>query len=378
MKKLLAFLIPILVVGCGVIIAYTSGLIHKTITKTSYCLSAIVRVNNTTYEFFGNEVITDERIIDKEIATIEIRLDGREKIQYNSSWSSTIAAPGTKVYSIKGLNEKEAIALKIYDKWEIFRVVNGPEQSSPIFTEDMIEAEKIIVRQSDNGKDEVKEIKDRDTIKKIALLIKNAEKLSGTPSFHDGQRYEYSFVVRDGNGIGKITYRYFATMQDINFDGYIRTGGEFYKLSSEFNKLITSPFGSIPSTYDEKLGGKKQIYKAFVGGKIIFRSLIKEESNSKSEITLLNKEDSIWQNGSQIKDNLKGNYKLQIIMKDTTIQKNVIEEAAKEIYRNSGMVGINFTEGNTKDTLVIYICFDTKPKYDISESDDSLVVEMIR
>jgi len=378
MKKPLAFLIPILLIVCGLIVAYSSGLIHKQITKTCYSLSAIVRVNNTTYELFGNEVITDERIIDKEIAVIEIKLDGGGKIQNSSSWSSTIATPGTKVYSIKGLNEKEAIALKIHDKWEIFRVHNGPEQSSPIFTEDMIEAEKIIVRQSGNGKDEVKEIKDKETIKKIAVIMKNAEKIAHLPSFQDGKMYQYYFVVRDDNGIGKIAYRYFATMQDISFDGYIRTGGEIYKLNAEFNKLITSPFDSVPSTYDEKLGGKKQIYKAFIGTKIIFRSLIKEESNSKSEITLLNKGDNIWQNGSQIKDNLKGKYKLQIIMKDTTIQNNVIEEAAKEIYRNSGMVGINFSEGNTKDTLVIYICFDTKPKYDTSESDDSLVVELIR
>jgi len=377
MKKTLTFLIPILMIVCGGIIVYKYVSTHFTSVKiqTCYDMPNMVRVNNTEYHA-GSEVITDERIIDREIGEIKIRLDEHSKVEENSSWASTVAEPGTKVYSIKGLNEKEAIALKIHDQFVLFRVKGGPRQSLPIFTEDILKAEKIVVKECGIGQDEVKEIKDRETINKITSLMKKAEKLSDLPTFHDGKLYEYYFVVRDSKGIGKVAYKYFATMQDINFDGYIRTDGEIYKLNPEFNKLITSPFGSIQSSYDEKLGGKKQVYKAFIGAKIIFRSLIKEESAGKSEITLLDKGADIWQNGSQIKDNLKGNYKLQIIMKDTTVQKNVIEEATKEIYRTRGAVSINFTEGSTKDTLVIYICFDTKPEYFISEGDNSLVIEM--
>jgi len=376
-KKTLAFLVPILIVGCVSIAAYTSRygiVLPQKIEKTLYDIPAEVRVKDMAYGY-SDDVITDERVIDKEIATIEIKLNGGEKIDHNSPWASTIAEPGTKVYSIKGLNEKEAIALKRDGYWQIFRVMNGIRQSQPIFTEDMLKSEKIVVTYSDNGKSEIKEITDKETIEKVAIAIKNAEKVSEPPSYYGSKYYEYYFVIRDSNGIGKIAHRYYATMQDIDFEGYIRTGGDVYKLGADFNKLITSPFGSIQSAYDEKLGGKKQINEAFIGAKVIFRSLIKEQSSSKSEIALLNEGDNIWQNGRQIKDNLKGKYKLQIIMKDTTVQKQVVEEAARQINKTPDALSINFTEGSTKDTLVIYLCFDTKPEFNSGESDNSFVIE---
>jgi len=219
----------------------------------------------------------------------------------------------------------------------------------------------------------VKEITDKEIIKKIALTIRNAKRVSEPPNFNNGKYYDYHFVIRDSNGIGKIAYRYFAQMQDISFEGYIRAGGDIYKLDAEFNKLITKPFGSIISLYDEKLGGKQQMYEAFISScKIIFRKLIKEGPSIKSEITLLNQGQNIWQNGSQVKDNLKGKYKLQVIMKDTTVQKKVVEQAKEDIARMPGVVDIIFTEGCAPDTLVVYICFDSKPVYDIGESEDSL------
>ena len=250
----------------------------------------------------------------------------------------------------------------------------------PVFTDDMLKAEKIVVRDINTEKNEVKEITNKETINKIALYIKSTEKVSEMPNyFQGGMRYEYYFLVRDSNGIGKITYRYFISMQDINFNGYINTrqNDSYYKTSADFNKLITSPFGSIPSAYDEKLGGKQQMYEAFLSSyKLIFRKLIKEGPSTKTDIIVLNQGENIWQNGSQIKDKLKGKYKVQIIMKDTTVQKNVMVKAFTDITKVPGAITINFTEGMTKDTLVIYICFDTKPEYVICDSEDSFVIEL--
>ena len=379
MKKTLAVLIPVMLVAI-IIGAYIfkNHNMKSPLSEVKCSLVALVEINNINYLMSGNEVITDERMIDKEIGVIEIKLDGRGKLEENNHWSSTIADIGTKVYSIKGISEKEAIALKIHDQWEIFRVMNGPRESYPIFTEEMLKAEKIVVRGISDEKHEEKEITNKEIINKIVLSMKNAEKVASTPCFYGGANmYQYYFVIRDSNGIGKIGHRYFITMQDINFNGYIDTrGNDSYKVSSEFNKLITGPFGKITSRYDETLGGKQQIYEVDIGCKMIFRRLIREEISTKSEITLLNQGESIWQNGSQITDNLKGKYKLQVIMKDTTVQKNAVEKAIKDITKMPSVLGINFTEGSTKDTLVVYICFDTKPEYYMSDSDDSLVIEM--
>lgn len=380
-KKTLGFLIPILLICILLPVIYklkNGGLNapHKMDAKSS--LVALVRVNNTTYIMSSNEVITDERIIDREIGVIKSRLnDEKGKFEDNSPWTSSIADAGTKVYSIKGISHKEAIALKINGQWEIFRVMNSLKQDHPIFTEDMLKAEKFVIREIGKGKDSVKEIRDKETINKIALYIKNSEKVSGITSyFEGGKQYQYYFVIRDSNGIGKISYKYFFTMQDINFNGYIDTReNDSYKTSIEFNKLITGPFGSIPSAYDEKLGGKQQIYEVQLSPKIIFRKLIKEAADTKNEIDLLNEGESIWNNGSQIKDNLKGKYKLQVIMKDTTIQKNILEKAIADA-KVPGAVSIKFTEGSTKDTLVMYIGFDTKPDYFVSDSGDCFVIEI--
>jgi hypothetical protein len=380
MKKTLAFLIPILLIG-GLIAAYN---FENTIFKSSrkiiskYDMEAMVRVNNTTYSRSYNEVITDDRTIDKEIAVIKIKIEGESKLEDNSPWASTIAEPGTKVYSLKGLDEKEVVVLKINGEWEIFRLMNGLSQNHPIFTEDMLNAEKIVVRSVGEGKDEIKEIIAKETINKIALIIKNAEKLLDSPSYYQVKRYEYHFVVRDSNGVGQIGFRYFFTMQDINLDGFISTrGDDSYKVSAEFNKLITGPFGSIPSSYDEKLGGKQQLNEVtLTSSKQFFRKLIKEGPSTKTDVILLNQGENIWQNGNQIKDNLKGKYKLQLTMKDTTIQKKVMEKALIDITKVPGAVDLIFTEGSTKDTLVIYICFDSKPEYFIGEGDDSFVIEI--
>jgi len=42
------------------------------------------------------------------------------------------------------------------------------------------------------------------------------------------------------------------------------------------------------------------------------------------------------------------------------------------IARMPGLVDIIFTEGSAPDTLAVYICFDSKPVYDIGESEDYL------
>ena len=166
-------------------------------------------------------------------------------------------------------------------------------------------------------------------------------------------------------------------MQDISFNGYINARGNgSYKTSVEFNKLITSSFKSISSAYDEKIGGKQQLYEISLAYKLIFRKLIKEGPSTKTDIVLLNQGENIWQNGSQIKDNLKGKYKLQLIMKYTTVQKKVMVKAFTDITKVHGAVSINFTEGMNKDTLVIYICFDTKPEYVIGDYEDSFVIEL--
>lgn len=351
---------------------------HEIITK--FDMVAMVRVNNIKYYLNGDEVITDEKVIDKEIAVVEASIDENGKLKDEGFCASTIAKVGTKVYSIKGLSEKEAVALKIHGNWEIFRVRNGSSGNSyPIFTEDMIKAEKIVVQDISNQSTRPKEITDKDIITKIALAMKNAEKEPSIPSFYGGgMRYEYYFVTRGSDDTDNIVNKYFITMQDISLNGYIDMRGNCsYRVAPEINRLITSPFGDIASHYDEKLGGKQQIYEASIGVKIIFRKLIKEEPSIKSEITVLNNEDKIWQNGIQVKDNLKGKYKLQIIMKDTTVQKSVIEKVAEDISKVHNLAEINFTQGSTKDTLVIYICFNSKPEYDLGDSGDSLVIEVI-
>lgn len=137
----------------------------------------------------------------------------------------------------------------------------------------MLTAEKIVVStydQNDNKKID-KDITNKDIIKKVSLILKNSPQVQEPPNLY----------------------------------------------GSDKNYLF----------YNEKLGGKQQIYKLdnYVP-KLIFRKLAKEILDSKFETKLLTEDENIWQNGSQVSSSFCFVIRTLKLLVHTMIIVNNIEE----------------------------------------------------
>lgn len=334
-----------------------------------------LNINGISYILRYNKVITDARIIDTPIGSIKYLLTQNNfKDEIKNDFATNLDV-GTIVYSIKGIQSEKAVAVKKDGKWLIYEKPDENFSNSPsIYTEDMPNAEKIVVTTTDeNGNRYTREITDRSLITEAAYELKNAKATSDHIFFTNQKLYSFYFLTRDSNGIGKIVNSYNLYFQDAAFNGYINAN-ETYIVSPRLNSIISSQFDIDNSPYDIILGGKQQIYDSYLSPKLILRKLIKQNVSSKFEVALLNEGDKIWQDGKLSVDNLDGKYKLQITMKDTTIQNKVCDEAISNISKIPGAKSISFSKGEVDTTTIMTIGFDNKPNYDFQENADTFII----
>jgi hypothetical protein len=333
--------------------------------------------NNTAYHKSYDEVITDERIIHERVGKVKrkmLRMFYGNRLLRNGE--ASILKPGTEIYSIKGIDKVEALAVKENETWELYRAMGSSGYISRLYTEDMLNSEKVVVSSLNNSdRGEIREITDKQIIKSLADGLKNA----GAMSIHSGgssnYTYAFYFYSKGEDGIGKIAYKYVLRFQDIALEGSIFAAGAYYKLNSDFLKLISSPFGVTNSAYDVGLGGKLQINTvSFFSPKYVFKGLAKNMDNNRFEIKILNQGDQIWENGLRVDDNLQGKFKIEVTMRDTKVQKKVIDDCTQNLSKIKGATSIRFTQGESRDTTVMYISFDTKPDFKGDQSSDSLIL----
>lgn len=350
----------------------------KSLSETGdYDIARIIMYDNITYKL-SKEVITDEKIIGESFGTIMHQTSSKDpsgrKFQ---NGDSTMYPSGTKLYEIKGYDKSELFAVKDITKWVIYRSEASNMPTENIFTEDMLSAEKIVVSTIDgSGYTVIKSITDKNAILNIANCLKTAGSLSAVtgPASYCQKIYTYYFVITGSNGIGKITLPYTLYFENVDLNSYTYAG-DYYKLGPDFNKLLTGPFGTNTTPYDSQLGGKQQIYECDLSTpKLTFIRYMKEPVSDKYQATLLGEGSLVWQNGVKVNDNLKGKYKLEIVMKDTKIQQKVMDKCIQNIDKFKGAVSISFTIGEAKDTTIMYIGFNDKPEFRIDEYGESFML----
>lgn len=340
-------------------------------------LAPVFVLNNTAYHKSYEEVITDERIIDEKVGKVKhkmLRIFFGNRVLRNGE--ASVLKPGTEIYSIKGIDKEEALAVKENGTWELYRAMGSSGYTYPLYTEDMFDSDKVVVSSLNNSdRGEIREITDKQIIKSLADGLKNAEALSIISGGSSNYTYAFYFYSRDEYDIGKIAYRYVLRFQDIALEGSTYAAGAYYKLNSDFLKLISYPFAVTSSAYDAELGGELQINTvSFFSPKFVFKGLAKNMDYNRFEIKLLNEGEQIWENGLKVSDNLQGKFKIEVTMRDTKVQKKVIDDCTENLSKIKGAVSIRFTHGDSRDTTVMYIGFDSMPDFKGDQSSDSLIL----
>jgi hypothetical protein len=335
-------------------------------------------IKGVNYIGANDQVITDEKIIGLEVGSIKYNLvDGKANSQYHlKDGDATFLKVGTKIYSLKFKKEKGYVAAKQDGKWMLYKALtensDGQLPSGNGITEGTFKATALIVEKS--GVEQSIRIEDKDKIKKVLEEIKNGVETKETIGYPQENNYSFYFVIPDKNGIGQIVHKYYFKFQDVNLKGYVRRVNDNYTVDSSVNKIITDGFGNSESIYDNKLGGKQQIYDMFADGKFILRKVVKETPQEKFKVKIIKQGEEVWQNGNKVKDILIGKYKVEIFMKDTKVQEKILSMINSKQYKFHGVISINFTKADGGDSSVLYLSYDEEPDLYLDESIDSFVL----
>lgn len=338
----------------------------------------VFTLNGTNYHADFEQVITDDKIIETEVGTIKFTLTESNKSPdyILKDGDATFLKVGTKIYSLKKVDKKEALAAKNNGKWTLYKAVrenNGDKiPSGNGITDDTFKATALIVEGQSSGK-QVK-IQDKEKIKIVIDGIKNGLQTKEDMNYPEGNTYTFYFVVPDNEGIGKIVYKYYFKFQDINLSGYVRRFNDSYKIDSSVSKIITESFEKPRTIYDNKLGGKQQIYDIIADGKFILRKVVKETPTEKFSIKTLKQGEEIWEDGNKVKDTLKGKYKVEVFMKDTKLQEKIINILTSKKYNMPGVVSIYSSTTDGGNSSVIYLSYDVEPDLYLDETADSFVL----
>lgn len=352
-------------VGCG-ISAGTKGIDYA----NTFMLKGVNYIED-------NKVITDEKIIGLEVGTIKYNLvDGKANSKYHlKDGDATFLEVGTKIYSLKYMNEKDYVAAKKDGIWLIYKALlensNDTAPSGNGITEDTFKATALIVEKS--GDAQSIRIEDKEKIKKVVEGIKNGVETKETIGYPQENDYSFYFLIPDKNGIGQIVYKYYFKFQDINLKGYVRRFNDNYTVDSSVNKIIMEGFGNSEVIYDNVLGGNQQIYDMIADGKFILRKVVKETPQEKFKVKTIKQGEEIWQNGDRVKDILIGKYKVEIFMKDTKIQDKILNMINLKQYKLPGVISINFTQAEGGNSSVLYLSYDEEPELYLDENIDSFV-----
>jgi hypothetical protein len=338
----------------------------------------IVQLNGIHY-VADEQVITDDRVIDKEIGIIKFTIsESGAGVNYKAKdGDATVLKAGTKVYSLKNIDSKEAVAAKNNSRWVLYRAMSEDNSVRKIpfgngITEETYNASAMVIEKL--GTDKAIRIEDKVKIKTIIEGIKESKAGSVEIGYPQENYYSFYFVVPDKDGIGQITYKYYLNFQDVNLNGYLRRFNDHFIVDSNINKIVTEPFGETKSVYDINLGGKQQIYEIYAAGKFILRKVVKETPNEGFKLTILKQGEEIWQDGVKDKDNLPGKFKAEIFMKDTKLQQNVVDIINQKKYKMPQVVDIKYSTAEGGNSSVIYLCYDIEPKFFTQDGADSFVL----
>ncbi|GLC31594.1 hypothetical protein [Clostridium omnivorum] len=196
-----------------------------------------IKVNGKVYSNNYRQIITDEKIIDKEIDVVKFKVaENINDPEYRlKDGDATFLQPGTKIFSVKGYDKNKVAAVKVGVNWILY-IAEGNRDLVTEDKEEYISASKLVVA----GINEKKiEIEDKNKIEEIAKILKQNSNISQMPDLNNQKRFSFYFVIKDKDGIGKIATRYYLSYEDINNDGYIEAGNNILKVNNTINKMLT-------------------------------------------------------------------------------------------------------------------------------------------
>ncbi|MBC8060919.1 MAG: hypothetical protein H7Y18_09655 [Clostridiaceae bacterium] len=372
MRKLITIFIMINMI----LISATGCKTNSLSEKISY--GDAITINGISYSGSYDEVITDDKMIGVDVGAIKFNLvQSKVSSTYQmKDGDATFLKVGTKIYSLKDIDKKDAVAALNEGKWILYKATtqnsSGVMPSGNGITEDTFKASALIVEKSGN-KQQVK-IEDSEKIKKVLEGIKMGVQTKEQLNFPEGNSYTFYFVIADKNGVGQIAYKYYLNFQDINLKGYVRGFDESYNVDSSVSKIIAESFGTSTNIFDFKLGGKQQIYDIYAEGKFILKKVVKETPKEKFKVKVLEQGAEIWQNGNKVKDNLPGKYKVEIFMKDTKLQEQIKNILTSKKYKLPGVSLISSTTTEEGNSTVLYLSYDKQPELYLDEMSDSFVL----
>jgi len=350
--------------------------IQTFVTDSIGMYPTILSISGSLYGNWSYQVITDKKILSKEIGTVKFDISLYDTITIDTSKETyaRFITEGSKIYSIKNIDKEVAVAVEDKGKLTLYRSEAGYKKiKAPTgngITKDCYKATALIVENQDDNK-QIK-IVDKAKIKKVLDGIKSGVSTKEEINYPDGNGYTFYFIIPDKNGIGQIVYEYLLNFQDINLNGYVTRFSDTYKVDSTVSKIITETFGSQVYTYDNDLGGKQQIYDMMAEVKFILRKVVKETPTEKFTVKVLKQGEEIWQGGNKVKDSLPGKFKIEIFMEDTKLQDNILNMITLMQYK--GLLAVNASTADAGNSSVLYLSYDEEPKLNFEESADSFVL----
>lgn len=207
--------------------------------KKQVCIDWVdaIKINNVRYYGSYNRVITDEKIIDKEIDVVKFKVaenvnDPEYKLK---DGDATFLQPGTRIFSVKGYDKDKVAAVKVGVNWILY-VAEGNGDLIKEDKEEESSASKLIVEGLNNKK---VEIEDKKKIEEIAKILKGSSNISQMPNLNNQKRFSFYFVIKDKVGVGKIATKYYLSYEDINNEGYIEDENGILKVNNTINKMLT-------------------------------------------------------------------------------------------------------------------------------------------
>lgn len=207
--------------------------------KKQVCIDWVdaIKINSKVYSNNYRQIITDEKIIDKEIDVVKFKVaENVNDPEYRlKDGDATFLQPGTKIFSVKGYDKDKAAAVKAGVNWILY-IAEGNRDLIEEDKEGYSSASKLVVA----GINEKKiDIEDKKKIEEMAKILKENSNISQMPNLNNQKRFSFYFVTKDKDGVGKIATRYYLSYEDINNDGYIEAGNNILKVNNTINKMLT-------------------------------------------------------------------------------------------------------------------------------------------
>lgn len=207
--------------------------------KKQVCIDWVdaIKINGKVYSNNYRQVITDEKIIDKEIDVVKFKVaENVNDPEYRlKDGDATFLQPGTKIFSVKGYDKNKAAAVKVGVNWILY-IAEGNRDLVTEDKEEYISASKLVVEGINANKIE---IEDKKKIEEMAKVLKENSNILQMPNLNNQRRFNFYFVIKDKDGIGKIATRYYLSYEDINNDGYIEAENNILKVNNTINKMLT-------------------------------------------------------------------------------------------------------------------------------------------